>query len=370
VNGGFLPDKIAASGFGIVIDGGAQRNQVIGCYCYGNGLSGLLLSGSGTAQNQVLSSRFDGNLRSAILIDNAQDNIIGQPGAAGNIFLRAVEAAIRISGPSASGNRVTGNTIGAAGVSTNKSHGVLLDSGAHHNRIGGARSRQPKFETVPQVFVPLREADRAAGNLISGNGGDGIRIDGSHSNLVAGNLIGFSDGDRITPGNGGNGVAIVGGSHGNRIGDSDAHPKYSNQINHNSGAGVLVAGASTSGNSIMRNSIFDNAGGYIVLQDGANNSRPIPDAQIDAVAARIYGAADVAGYVELFSTFIDDPGIFHLRAFVQKGEYMIDQLKPELSQNAVLIESPRPIRLGDQFLSFTAATTGDTSEFYTSSSTP
>jgi hypothetical protein len=366
VNGGFTEDLIAASGSGVVIDAGAQDNDVSDSYFYSNGASGILISGADTAGNKVVASAFDGNRRPGVLIDNARDNIVGQSGNGGNSFQRAVEAAVRISGGSAFGNKLLGNIIGGSGLQTNHSHGILIESGAHGNRVGGTRPRQPKFDTIPQVFVPVQEADHAAGNLISGNAGDGIRIDGSHDNLVAGNLIGFSDSGRITPGNGGNGVTLMNGSQNNEVGDCDARPGYSNQINHNAGAGIVVAGSNSSGNCLMHNSIFDNQAGYILLQGGANHNRPIPDAEIDIVAARISGTADVNGYVELFSNFLDDRGVFHLRAFVRKGDYVIDQLHPELSKNAVIVQSPRPIRFGDQFLGFTT-TAAETSEFYVSS---
>ena len=94
------------------------------------------------------------------------------------------------------GNVVAGNTIGlnAAGVALANGTGVLIDSGSSNNTIGGAAP--------------------GAGNVISGNTGDGVDITGSGTtgNVVEGNIIGRNAAGSSVLLNGGYAVAIEAGA--------------------------------------------------------------------------------------------------------------------------------------------------------------
>jgi hypothetical protein len=95
-----------------------------------------------------------------------------------------------------------------------------------------------------------------AANLISGNGGSGIRIRELASNtLVSHNLIGTDKSGTKILGNSKEGVEIIGSSN---------NALDANTIAFNGGSGVKISGAGRSsivgGNSIFSNAIFSNAG--------------------------------------------------------------------------------------------------------------
>ncbi len=118
-----------------------------------------------------------------------------------------------------SGNTVVANRIGtnAAGTSAiaNRGDGILITGGSRGNEIGGTafvdkmtgKVNNPTGTkgTVTPVFVvpPL-------GNLISGNGDNGVMIDtGSRGNVLNGNFIGTTASGDGALGNAGNGVWIA-----------------------------------------------------------------------------------------------------------------------------------------------------------------
>ena len=145
------------SGFGIDVDGGVDdliQNNYIGTAAdgatgAGNGAGGILVTDGAVAVNIA------GNL------------IFGSPG-------------IDIFGNTTFGTVVIGNFIGTDVTGTqglgNAGGGIDID-GAHDNTIGGV--------TAPSL-------GGGGGNLISGNGADGIDINGDTSlgNHVQGNYIG------------------------------------------------------------------------------------------------------------------------------------------------------------------------------------
>jgi hypothetical protein len=136
---------------------------------------------------------------------------------------------------------IQGNHIGTKADGTgdlgNANEGVRLGfdgfEAAHDTIIGGTAT--------------------GAGNVISGNGGEGVEIMG-FANKVEGNTI---------QANGGHGVSIGAGSN-NTVGDVTA--EAGNVISGNGGDGVAVSGGSTS-NRILFNSIFSNTNLGIDLGD-------------------------------------------------------------------------------------------------------
>jgi hypothetical protein len=152
---------------------------------------------------------------------------------------------LQIGGPGVDpqGNRVVGNFIGTDVTGKvdlgNDSRGVVIFSeGTSGNIVGGSRP--------------------AARNLISGNQGDGIGIVSSAANnAVMGNLIGTKPNgiDALT--NFGDGVHIGGGASDNIVGGTLS--STSNTIAFNGGDGVAVDHEASIDNSILRNSIFENA---------------------------------------------------------------------------------------------------------------
>ena len=368
IRGGLFPDDVAMSTTGLTLSGGANNNLVLKCSISSNGEHGILIEGQDTRRNHIYDNNLLSNQQTGIRIENAVDNRIGSAVQGGNDIQRSLGIGIHITGNQATLNKVRANVVGAT-FSTffvNESHGIVLDDGAHQNRIGGTRPRFPDPAT-PQILLPPTEAQRAHGNLISGNGGHGILIDGANENLVLGNLIGFADPNRQVRGNDGHGIAITNGAQGNCIGNCVApnrlNPGYSNQIVSNIGAGIWVSGSGTTGNTIRRNEVYENGESHIVLNDGANNNLEPPSVFVEVAGQRIHGSTPQRGYIELFSDARGFNGIFHLTALVGGGDFTIDQANPSESFNAVIIESARPIRFGDQYLSFTEHRSGNTSPY-------
>ena len=141
-------------------------------------------------------------------------------------------------------NDVQGNVIGlgASGAPLANETGVRVDA-SNENTIGGG--------------------DDGAGNVISGNETDGVRIEseGADDNDVVANFIGTDDSGALL-GNGESGVEIDDGDQ-NEVGDAQG---LGNTIANNGFDGVTVTAGS--GNAIRRNSINDNA--LLGIDLGAN----------------------------------------------------------------------------------------------------
>ena len=156
----------------------------------------------------------------------------------------------------AQGNQVLGNEIGIVGptgmggfffIVPNGSDGVLIVDSS--NYVGGVAP--------------------GAGNLISGNLGDGVHIMGAAAtrNNVLGNDIGIGPGGGFlfgqgNPGNLGDGVFIDNASD-NNIGGNSAAAR--NVISSNAGAGVRISGASGVRNVVQGNLIGLTADGISAL---------------------------------------------------------------------------------------------------------
>ncbi len=149
---------------------------------------------------------------------------------------------IRISGPGATFNTVTGCYLGTnpAGNSAvpNTFDGLAITGGASNNTIGG---NSP--------------AER---NLISGNARNGITIQditvgsGANNNVVQGNFIGTNAAGQSALGNGQQGVQIGTAASGNLVGGTT--PEARNVISGNGNLGVGLI----QGNDIVNNRIQGN----------------------------------------------------------------------------------------------------------------
>lgn len=170
-------------------------------------------------------------------IEPADRNVIsGQSKPAPNGF------GILLSGAGATGNTIQGNLIGtdATGTDTVRNLiGVGLLS-APGNLIGG---------TEP-----------GAGNVISGNGNQGLRLHGAHANMVQGNLIGTDVTGMRALGNRTEGVRVKGAAS-NGIGG--AEPGAGNVISGNK-IGIQINERSA-GTVVRGNLIGTDAGGTAAL---------------------------------------------------------------------------------------------------------
>jgi hypothetical protein len=286
------------TGCGILIDSGATNNSIGGAVLdstnlvSGNAQNGIGIDGNGTSGNVVQGNSIGTNLNETAAIPNgtigstigsgivisagANHNTIGGAGLlSGNLISGNLSNGVEITGASSSNNVVAGNDIGTdvagtaaipngtpGSVSSSTGCGVLIDSGAADNTIGGSLG----------VTV--------TGNVISGNAADGVLVTGSHTmrNVVEGNYIGtdanFVQTDTTTGavygapgpvgiGNGGDGVHIADFSFDNMIGGTDGagdpvSAMDGNIIAFNAMNGVAVD--SGTGNTIREDLFIDNGG--------------------------------------------------------------------------------------------------------------
>ncbi len=193
----------------------------------------------------------------------------------------------------------TGNTIG--GLTSHSQRNVISANGTQGVRVaaGAFNSIQNNFvgttadglsalgntagiailtdSTLVGVIPAQLRGTRIdlARNVISGNSGLGIQVNGGNSTLIMGNLIGLAR-DGLTPlGNGGNGIQIVGESVHTFVGDP--RPTLANHIAHNGGSGVIlnINNGTPIQNPIRGNAIFDNGNlGISLGTDGVDINDP------------------------------------------------------------------------------------------------
>ena len=171
-------------------------------------------------------------------------------------------SAIRIL--NSSNNTVAGNFLGTSAAGTaalGNQVGVYLTGGSSNNVIGGSTA-----------------ADR---NIISANTVDGVQIfgAGTSGNLIRGNVIGLDITGTVDLGNTNQGVAIFNGATNNWVGGTGAGE--GNIISGNGGDGVIVNNNTSTGNRILGNSIYandglgiDHANDGVTANNGATGSAP------------------------------------------------------------------------------------------------
>jgi hypothetical protein len=208
VQGNYIGVALTGAGLGndigVAIVDGASSNTIGGTetearnVISGNGGSGILISGSGTAGNLVLGNFIGtdasgtaplGNGGNGITIEFGPSNntIGGTAAGARNVISGNGANGVTISDAGTSGNVVQGNLIGtdATGITAlaNSGDGVAI-IGAGNNTIGGTMA--------------------GAGNTIAFNGNDGVLVDTGTGNAILGNSISGHPGLGIELVNGGN----------------------------------------------------------------------------------------------------------------------------------------------------------------------
>jgi hypothetical protein len=294
-----LPNR----GDGILIDNGAQNNTIGGSVpgsaslVSGNAQNGIGIDGAGTSGNVVEGSSIGTDIGETIAVPNgtagssigsgivisggATNNTIGGAGLAfANLISGNLSDGVEITGTGSSDNVVAGNHIGinrdgTAGLpngtpssaSSTTGCGILIDSGAASNTIGGTMGAS------------------VTGNVVSGNAGNGIVLtgNGTTANLIEGNYIGTDPSGSVAIQNSttgstiGCGVVIGGGASNNTIGGSLGASISGNMISGNSSDGVLLTGDDTTANAVE--------GNYI-------GTTPTL-VQTDAATGAIYGSAGI-----------------------------------------------------------------------------
>jgi titin len=305
----------------------------------GNGNEGITIFGSGTSGNLVLGNILGTDRNGTINLGNARDGVLIETGAAantvggraagaGNVIAANVNG-VEISGPGSARNVVLGNLIGTDPAGTaapfgNFNENVLVDGGAAANTIGGIAPGSgnvisggqkgleiasagssgnvvvgnlvgtdrtgtiglPNFDVGVEIVGgatnnTIGGTTRGARNLISDNTVAGVHIvalngdGGTSGNVVLGDRIGTDISGSAPLGNG-DGVLIEGGATRNTVGGTTAGA--ANAIAFNA-KGVVLVDNTTTGDSILGNSIWGNTGPGIDLgDDGPTPNGPNPRA--------------------------------------------------------------------------------------------
>ncbi len=354
-----------AAGAGNVIGGQTFDGVVI------DSSNGIVVEGNriGTDPTGTIALGNDG-VGVFIGFSNAADNTIGgaSPGA-GNLISGNLSDGVLVNSEIGSGNAILGNLIGTDVTGTvalpNQGHGVHIQGNGV--TVGGTRP--------------------GAGNVISGNLGDGVFLEGASSNVVQGNSVG-TDASGIRPlGNGINGVSATFGfssdlsATNNTIGGTGAGA--GNIIAFNSNIGVKIGESpfdSSTGNAILSNSIFANGAlGIDLGADGVtpntpggvigapNNDQPYPGllafvnfGTTAAIKGTLAASPSTTYTVQFFGNTTADPSGFG------QGQLLLGTtaITTDATGNAAFQFTFPFVPAGVQFASATATDpSGNTSEF-------
>ena len=246
---GIALGQAGASSFQATVNTAFQLSNVIS----GNGGNGLGIYGAGgnlIAMNNVGTDASGtvalGNARNGILVTGrATGNLIGGQATAGNdptagVFARPPQGNL-ISGNGANGVLVnngstgtllSGNFVGtdASGNSPlgNRLDGVAIANANGNSLIGCT------FQQDPFVFY----------NVLSGNGGNGLRVTNSNDTTVQANFMGVGADNASVVANGGDGLLVSGSSKNTQVG------------------GVIPLGNVISGNDQNGIEVRDTASGF------------------------------------------------------------------------------------------------------------
>ncbi len=262
-----------------------------------NSSMGLYLANSGTVQGNHIGINAAGTAAApnseGIQIAGGTWYIGGTAAGAGNVISgNAGASGLFANGCSCSfqGNRIGTNSAGTAAVP----NGIgIYVQGSGSVIIGGSAA--------------------GAGNIVSGNRGNGIELHTLNAPIIEGNRIGVSaTGGAL--GNGGEGILLSAQSNGvdnAKIGSATV-PAAANHIANNGGSGVFLPETGT-GNQVRGNSIHDNSGPGIVVGVGGNEGVAAP---VIGNFGPVRGTACVGCEVDIYSDWAGEGRIFEGSASV------------------------------------------------------
>lgn len=263
---------------GLTIAGG--NSTVLGLDIVNFDGDGIHLQGAGgdVIRNNFIGVDLTGSVRlrnggsGVAIVGSANNTVGGTDPTAGNLLSGNRQQGVYVAGSAATGNQVLGNYVGTnvTGLSTlgNDGQGVFI-SYAPGNTVGGTAV--------------------GAANLLSGNQGGAVWIEGASGTQVLGNLMGTD----ITGGGAlanGRGVSLVNADH-NTIGGVD--PAARNVISGNASDGVWITGAQATANQILGNYIGTDVTGGARLRNGFNGVYIVGAASNNTIGGLDAGAGNV-----------------------------------------------------------------------------
>jgi parallel beta-helix repeat protein len=250
--------------YGLEIHGNAVTGtNVIKNNMIGTDKSGMIASGNTQAGVYIADFRGGGTL-------NVQSNTISGNGQQGVLITDSRN--VTIGGGANPGKNLIGSSVDLTRALPNGGDGVSVMNSTGIN-IGGTNSR--------------------AGNVITGNSGDGIHVGGnSTGTLILGNNIGSEFLGNSSGANGGNGINVSDTASGTTIGDNttDLNNDFGmNVITGNKLNGVNV-GADTTNTVLYMNYIGLYSGGTDGLGNGENGVNILGKATLAGTLAKPYNA--------------------------------------------------------------------------------
>ena len=268
---------------GVRVGDGASGNTIGGTLIgesnviSGNASDGVQIQNSGSSNNRVIGNRIGTNPTGETSIPNQNDGVQLVAGASGNWIGGSAPGegnlisgngfdGVELNGNGTTNNRIEGNFIGTdtTGMNAipNASDGIELEA-AMGNFIGGGAP--------------------GAGNVISGNGSDGIdALLASASNNILGNMIGVASDGVMPLSNQSQGILLREGVVSFQIGG--VLPGEANTIAHNARSAIYLDALAGDGHTIRGNSIFMNSRLGIELT--------VPTEPIQGVTANDSGDSD------------------------------------------------------------------------------
>jgi titin len=215
----------------------------------GNSLDGIDITGANAVGNYVIANSVGVQIAGLAALANKLDGISIENDASNNTVWSSL----------VSGNGVIGGN--GAGISVNNSNNNILIS----NTIGlNGLSNAAIANTQSGIALQAQASNNTiVGNLVSGNNGSGILVDGVNNNLLSSNTIGLDGTGYQAIANGQDGITLRAGPQNNQN-----NTISSNLISGNEGNGVLFDGAG--GNVLSSNDIGLNGAGAGAVQNGAN----------------------------------------------------------------------------------------------------
>jgi titin len=223
------------SSFGVELASGANHNTLSNDVISGNHANGVVLTGSGTNSNTVKGSFLGTDPSGLHSLPNSW-GVFVTGGASNNTFGGTTAATRDVI----SGNAWTGIELNGSGTTGNLVEGDYIGTDSTGNAYLGN----------PGAGVAISQGSSGnivSGDVISDNVLAGVWINGSSNNLVSGDTIGLSQNGTHALQNG-QGVELIGGATGNTIGGITAAAR--DVISGNTGDGVYVSNAGTSGNIV------------------------------------------------------------------------------------------------------------------------
>ncbi len=224
---------------GIILSG--SNNAIYDNLVDSSGAVGIDVSGS---NNDIYANVVQNSATDGIAVSSGGGNVIG---CSADPPYGAARRNIVVNN---AGNGVHLSNVGSLNLIACNYIGVEADgTTAGENRIG-IRLFRGSGAFIGNSSVTGSVAEM--GNVISGNQLNGILLDDSDSNLIAGNIIGAAANGTSNLGNGTAGIQVVAGSASNLIGEDTANSR--NSILFNGGDGILFSDGG-SGNEVQRNDI-------------------------------------------------------------------------------------------------------------------